>query len=225
MLVSPAERHTAILALGKVSSKPEKMGVDLAFKHKKKWYGIQRKEMKDFVASINDKRLPREIQQMKMLEQALLVIEGNVRFSLEGEWLGRVAGPRWTRAAHLSALLSLQAAGVWVLNAVDQAGTADVCRAFEAWVKKGQHRLLVSTRGAARPILPGWGKAGNEDFQRHVLEGLPDTGPERATLIREEFGGLPFMWKPGALERMAGIRGIGPKTIEKYTEAIGGADE
>lgn len=221
MLVSPAERHSAILELGKVSSKPERMGVDVAFKHKKLWYGIQRKEMKDFVASVNDKRLSREIQQMKVLEQALLVVEGNVRFSLEGEWLGRTGGPRWTQSAHLSALMSLQAAGVWVLNAADQASTAAVCVAFEAWVKKGQHSLLVSTRGAARSILPGWGTATNTDYQRHVLEGLPDTGPERATLIREEFGGLPFTWKPGALERMAAIRGIGPKTIAKYIDAIG----
>lgn len=227
-LVAPTElQHAPLRALsktGKSDPRPEKWGCDLAFKHDHKKYGIQRKEMKDFVASVNDKRLAKEIQQMRAsVEQGVVVIEGNVRFSIEGEWLGRVAGPRWSRSAHLSALMSLQDEGVWVLNAADPQGTADVALAFQAWVEKGHHSLLTSTRGAARSLLAGsgaWGMASNEDFQRHLNEGLPGTGPELATRIRAAFDGVPFMWKPGAIERLRSVPGIGPVTIKKYLAAI-----
>ena len=216
MLVSPAEHSPVIKALGKVSSLPEKYGCDVTFTAKRMMYGIQRKEFKDFLASVVDGRLGMEVSMMAPLEQAIVVIEGKPRWTLDGELVGDGWGIRWDLDKHLGLLFSLNARGVWVMGSDDVAGTARVCRSFEAWVKKDRHSSLDARPG---PRGNSWGRKTNRDFQCHVLQGFPGIGPVQANAILDAVG-MPLQWVDGVEERLLGIKGVGKKTVEKLMKAL-----
>ena len=59
MLISPSE-PAAIRALGTTCDIPERHGCDVLFVAHGGYWGVQRKELKDFVASVNDDRLGKD---------------------------------------------------------------------------------------------------------------------------------------------------------------------
>jgi ERCC4-type nuclease len=222
VLVAPTElRHNAFRQLtrnGKGSNTPETWGCDFGFYHKTPngmvKYGIQRKELKDFVASVNDGRLAKEVQQMCVLEQGVLVIEGSPRWDLNGNLVADKWGAGWTQRQHISMLLSVQDEGVWVLGTNDTSATAEVCRDFERWVKKGLHTALKK-RG---PVVSPWGKRENRDYQRHLVMGLPGVDVTLADRIIDTIG-MPFVL--GVSEaQLRGIEGLGPKKVRAIMEAL-----
>lgn len=113
ILVSPAEHAPKLLALGKVSGVPERFGADFWWigVGAKKW-GVQRKELRDFVASAEDGRLARERGQMQSLDVVVLVLEGKMRVNGSGVIdLGGTWGRPWTESALWGHLLGLQFSG------------------------------------------------------------------------------------------------------------------
>lgn len=223
MKVAPTElRHAPFRALaknGKGSNDTEKHGVDFLFKHEGKLYGVQRKEIKDLVASVNDKRLAYEVNLMGELEQAILVVEGDVRWSLDGTLMvgGHSSLGRWTRERHLSLLMTVQARGIWMLNTGSTRETAFLIQAFQEWVKKGEHKSLDGTRQGARAMLPN--ESREHVIQRHILSGFPGMGPERAQRWIKHFGGTGLAWEFG-VEEMMEVEGIGKKIAEGLMEAL-----
>ncbi len=221
MLVAPTElRHSAFRELakdGRGSNKPETMGGDFAFSHKGNWYIVQRKEIKDFVASVNDGRLYTETRQMKGtvgIGHALLVVEGSPKWGLDGALLGDRFGGAWDKARHTSELLSLQESGWWVLGTSDTTDTARAIRDFEAWVRKEKHTSLV-TRG---PMVAPFGSKKNRDYQLHLIMGLPGVGYELAVRILAEVG-MPFGMRATRDELMA-VTGLGKKKVEAIMDAL-----
>jgi len=220
MLVAPTElKHSAFRALtrsGKGSNKPEDMGVDFAFNHGGRWGGVQRKEIKDFIASVNDGRLAKEVQQMAVLEWKLLVIEGNPKWSLDGAWLGDKWGAQWTRQQHTAMLLSVQQAGVWVLGSTDTTDTAKLILDFERWVKKDTHAALMQ-RG---PMASPWGTKENRDYQLHLIMGLPQVGYTLAARILDTVG-MPFGLRV-TREQLMSVDGIAAKKADTIIRALEG---
>lgn len=204
---------------GRGSNRPEKMGVDFAFVKKGKWYGVQRKEVKDFVKSVDDGRLAREMHQMKALEQAVLVIEGPMKWTLDGVLvIPGFSGSTWTQEKHYKYLLSVRAKGVWVETTGDVTGTAAFLRFFEEWVAKDRHRAFDHRPGPQ--AKGGWGKPTDADYARHVVCGIDGIGPEKADAMIAHAGRVPFTWMEGYPEAFETIPGFGPKTIAKLKEAI-----
>lgn len=223
MLVAPTElRHAAFRELtrsGKGSNLPETWGCDFGFIIREedgaKKYGIQRKELKDFVASVNDGRLAKEVQQMVVCEQTLLVIEGTPRFSMDGALLGNNYGSSWSRQQHTSMLLSVQAADVWVLGTSDTRETAQLCLDFQAWIRKGEHTSLRKRGGPVHP----WGRKENRDYCLHLIMGLPQIGIELADRILDTIG-MPFGLAV-TREQLMSVDGIGAKTADSIIRALG----
>jgi ERCC4-type nuclease len=75
---------------------------------------------------------------------------------------------------------------------------------------------LDNTRG---PVPKTWGTADNEDYQRHLLMGLPGMGPVLAKQIMDKVG-MPLTWSTQALAALASVPGVGPKKIEAWLRAV-----
>lgn len=222
MLVAPTElKHPAFRSLthdGRGSNLPELHGCDFMFIARKQRFGVQRKELKDFVASIND-RLKREIPMMTdgRLAMAVLVLEGTPKWTLDGELvLPDFGHGTWSQDKHQAYLLSVQQAGVMLACTPDVPGTVRFLRAFERWAKKEKHSAFSGRPG---PTGGSWGQKGHRQFQQHILEGFPGIGSETSGQILDEVG-MPLMWKPGMPEGLKELKGIGPKTVEKLREAL-----
>lgn len=219
MLVAPTE-PPAIKTLGTVSSTPERYGADILFIAKKEKCGVQRKEVKDFIASIQDGRLQREIAQMQVLAQRLLVIEGKLQWTLDGDLMGKQWGIRWTHRMHRGAIWSVQGRGVWVISTDSIQQTIDCCRDFEAYCRKAKHTMLDSRPGA----VGVWGKPNSREFGMHLLMGIDGVGPELAGRIWDRWGRVPWSWDVGMDELME-VDGVGKVKAKKMLECFGGSGD
>ena len=222
-LVSPAERPAPVRALGKVHSLPEKYGADvLIVGHNGEdviRVGIQRKTVADFLASIEDNRLAKEVQQMRRLDVKVLLIEGRFRFSADGQ-LPSSWGRQWTQKQIYGVLWSLMMEGIWVAEVDNATQFARYVELLRGYVRKPRHRF-GDRRNAAPAAL--WGSSkGAKDFGTWVLQGMPNIGPELADRIWDHFGGLPWGWTCSR-EEMMEIEGIGEKTVEKLWNVMGDA--
>jgi hypothetical protein len=104
MLISPTE-PASLHSLGKVAWLPEKFGADILMSVGSEWIGVQRKEIADLVASVQDGRLGMQVAQMAALKQAVVVVEGRPKWTLEGELiLGRTGSSGFTKKQYQSVL-------------------------------------------------------------------------------------------------------------------------
>ena len=208
IIVAPTE-PVALRKMGRVSMVPESMGCDVLVFAGRKKVGIQRKEVGDLLASLDDGRLALQVAQMTTagLDARVVVVEGELAWSrdgtLLGTWSGR-GGRTWTRKQLVSVQWSLAAEGIaWV----ECRGLEDTCAWIaetEAWWGKGEqgHRGIRG-RGAAPSV---WGKARNHEWAAWVLQGWPGIGAELARRIVQEYG-LPVQWTLTA-EELAKVKGI-----------------
>lgn len=214
MIISNTE-PLKLRKLGTVSTFPEEFGCDLLMAANGSWAGVQRKEVKDLLGSIGDGRLGEQILKMQTgLEYRMLVVEGSLTWTLDGELAGQTWGRGITRPNMRKLLWSIRAAGVWVEWTDGLDDTVQLVQAFEQWCRKGQHSSL----GARAGVRSSWGKANNRDYQLHLLQGLPGVGVELAGRILDTVG-MPFGWRVGR-DELLGVEGLGPKKVEKMMEAI-----
>lgn len=211
MLISPTE-PASFRAVGEVSSLPEKYGVDFLFAKNGKWWGVQRKEHADFVSSVQDGRLAKELAQMQQLSQGMLLLEGAGKWTNDGELMGW--GAAWTRKQEHAYLWTVRSRGVWVDRTENAVDTASRLRAFEDWASKGTHRSSHTRPGPTS----SWGRATSRDWAVHLLCGFEGVGPEIAARILDAFG-VPFAWKVTREELMQ-VEGIGKKRADKLIAAL-----
>lgn len=213
MLVSPTE-PAALRAIGTVSMYPERYGCDLLFIARGRHFGVQRKEFRDLLASMRDGRIGQQVAMMDGLEQAMVVIEGwgGVTWTDDGMLLdGHV---KVTKAQLRGLLWSVRDRGVWVDYTDGLADTIRLVQAFEQWCKKPAHKSL----GVRPGPVGAWGKAGNREWQMHLLQGLPGVGVELAGRILDEVG-MPLEWRVGEDELLK-VAGLGKGKIEKMMAAV-----
>lgn len=212
MIVSPTE-PPALRAIGTTAMTPERYGCDLLFSAGARFYGIQRKEFKDFCASVQDGRLGQQIAQMQGMTRGMVVIEGDGRWTDDGQLIDRYAD--MTKDQMRKLLWSVRDQGVWVDFTDDLQDTIRLVTSFEAWCKKGGHTSL-----SQRPKPQSqWGRATNRDFQLHLLQGIPGVGVELAGRIIDRFGRVPWAWNVSEEELMQ-VDGIGKAKVKKMMEAL-----
>ena len=219
ILVAPTEPR-ALKAIGKSSALPERFGVDVLWTaHGVKW-GVQRKEWKDLIASVEDGRLGREVQQMRGpgVSVPWLLVEGWPRVGASGVLVDKRFGRAWSERSLHGVLWSVMAEGVRVDRTADVPGTVEWVQWMVAWSRKDKHASL-----AIRPGPEGemWGYKGNRDWGVHLLQGLPGVGVEMAGRIWDRFGRVPWRWEVG-LGELTGIEGIGKKRAERMLAAFNG---
>lgn len=211
MLVSPAEPKI-IQALGTVSGVPERYGVDMLWASPLGSVGVQRKELHDFFGSMADGRFVREFPQMAQLGVAVLVIEGQQRWSTEGYLMdGNPYSRRaWTRDMFRSYCLSVMSRGVWVVETDGIEDTVKWVKNFERWSAKPAHNSL-----ATRPKPQGaWGKPENRDWNIFLLQSFPGIGVTHAEHILDHFdGAVPIGWTCTRAE-MLKVPGMGKTRVE-----------
>ena len=208
-LVSPTEPKEFDV-LGRRSSLPEQFGVDFLGVG---LVGVQRKTINDFLASMVDGRLEKELAQMKRLRVAALVIEGEWRWTTDGHL---VESPGWSLDAVTAALWSIQLVhGViwWQSRWPDE--TVRLLEKFEVWVGKGKHAGFLRR---PKPYVPPWGRGDNREWALHLLQSFPGIGPERAAAIYDTLG-IPLRWTVTEKE-LARVPGIGAKTARRLVEAL-----
>lgn len=212
ILVSPTERGL-LSKIGKSSSVPEKKGVDAFWISNGKQWGVQRKEFpNDFVASMRDGRLAKELAQMARLDVAILLIEGYGTWTNDGQNLEQAISKQQLWNYIVSASL---ARGIIVYQVASEADGAAFIGSVYEWSRKPVHRSLMS-----RPKPVGkWGQRGNRDWELHVLQSFEGIGPGVAGKILDHFGGLPLAWTVGVDEMMK-VDGIGKKRAEALTRSL-----
>lgn len=214
MLISPAEPEL-FHRIGKVSSQPEKYGADfLMLSPLFGRVGVQRKEIKDLIASLSDGRLEREVWQQKRLDQAIWLIEGRLDWTTDGQLLSS-SRSKYTKSMHTGLLLSLCSNGYWTLNTSSVPDSIELLSALNRWLIKPSHTSLLR-----RPSLrTSYGtKAARKDRQIHVMQGFDRIGYENARSIVEYYQGLPF--DLGAGVDLTDVPGIGKAKAEQITSVV-----
>lgn len=202
MLVAPTE-PPLLRRLGEVSSTPERFGADFFWVTHAQKCGVQRKTMSDYVASIVDGRLGKEIGQMQQLGPIrVLILEGPVNWTVDGAWMGR--GFRWDHSRHDQSILSLFAAGILTIRSDGMQDTIRLLGEIERWSRKEKHQF-----GRARGAAVGqWGTPSSREYGTYALQSLPGVGPELAERVYDHFGRVPWTWACSENDLLA-IDGIG----------------
>ena len=210
MICSPTEPAQLRDAADAVSMFPESFGADLVVPiHGGGWAGIQRKEIADLCASIEDNRLSEQLVKLRQLTMSMLIVEGELEWTNDGEMLSRRRWKSMTRDRFDGVMWHVQADGTWVCFTRDLAETIRVAKHFEKWTAKP--RKAMATRP---PVTAAWGTPDSRDFQVHLLTGFPGVGPELAERIIDHFGGVPWTWKI-TVEELQQVAGIGKRKAEQ----------
>jgi len=222
-VVAPTERDPHIAGLvgvgtereGEVSMLPERYGCDVFWRARGEWWGVQRKEVKDFIASIQDGRLAREVAMMQPLPIPVVVLEGKLRYTTDGTLMVNKWSSNITRTQLDGMIMSLMEKGihtVWTETTVD---TARWVRSFAQWSMKARHGSLVRRPGPTSP----WGSVTNEDWAVHFLQGIDGLGSEKARAIVRHFGGVPMSWDVTE-KQLREVEGIGPTIARRMISAL-----
>lgn len=222
MLISPTE-PAPFHSLGKVTMKPEEYGSDFFwFGYGGKKVGVQRKEVKDLLSSVQDGRLWKQISQMQQLDFRLLIIEGKISWTNDGKlMMGKSGGygRDWTLPMWQGVLWSVQAQGIWSSFSSGVSDTIRLLECFVAWTKKEKHGSLAVREGPGRGIF-GTGLTERE-WAVYLMQGLPNVGRERAERIYEELGGGIVGLKEGVgVKELMKVKGVGKKTAEQIVKVL-----
>jgi DNA excision repair protein ERCC-4 len=228
LFMSPAEPQAVKSAFNarmggySVSGLPEQYGVDMLWRTRGTWWGCQRKTVSDFVASLLDGRITREVAQMRTrVSMPTLLIEGRVAFTLEGErgmtLIGNGFGQTVTRKQWRGLMWSLASAGIAVDYTANISETAAYVADMMEWTTKARHTSLT-----ARPKMvdSAWGTPGSRDWGVYLLQGFEGVGPGVAEAMWDHFGRVPLSWDCDGEELLA-VPGLGKERVRRLTEALG----
>lgn len=185
-LISPSEPEE-IKNLGIVSSIPEEYGVDIlgmVLKEEVVKIGIQRKTApEDLYQSIQDGRLSKEVNLMKVLDVPVIVIEGSLRFDSEN----RLINPRIPKIPYRITKKGIRNLfrscwtqfGILVEYSDSVRDTIEIMEEWVGYIRKEKHRSLFH-----RPKVKGeWGIPSPRERELFFYQGLPGIGEEIARNI------------------------------------------
>lgn len=216
ILIAPSER-APIANLGKSSSLPETLGVDVLWDSPHGLAGCQRKEYADLIASVRDGRLGKELIQMQQLQMKFLIVEGQPVW--DGQ--GNLANDRmkWNVRQHMGVLLSCQVKGVLVLTSRNALDTCAVVEYLVKWTEKEDHVSSLIARSG--PEKNGWGDVSERDYAVHLYSGVPNVGATLAARIHD--AGIRLLVAGTTVEELCTVRGIAKPTAVAILASVGGA--
>lgn len=165
------------------SSLPEKYGADFLVLALKLKCGLQRKHFpEDFFASLKDGRTAREVALMAKLDYRVWIIEGKGYYDNQGHLISE-SNSRWTKSSVRNLTKSFWVQhGIFVEYTDDIDDTISVVREWEAYLKKGNHRSLL-TRQKSGQTQDEWGKLDKKGWAKFFLQGFPGVGSAVAESI------------------------------------------
>jgi Fanconi anemia group M protein len=163
---------------------------------------VERKTARDFLVSIIDLRLFRQVARLKQnAANSILLIEGNpYRTDL-----------KFDHRAIQGALLSVQA--VWQLPVVFSSSTEETCNILLTIGRQDDEEVdVVPLRGGYRPRRI-------KSKQLYILQGLPGVGPQLARRLLSHFKSV-YGVMSAPVEDMKKVDGIGESTALKIREIL-----
>ncbi len=213
MKVSPTE-PLPFSKLGDSSSLPERHGVDFFWVAHGKTWGVQRKRFPDdYIASLGDGRLTRELAQMQGLDHPMVLLEGLGTWTDDGFLLDQKFHASQLYGWMLSCFFEK---GVPVFRVKNERDAIFFIDRVEAWSLRKSHHSL-SRRPKPRGNM--WGVKGNRDWGIHLLQSFDGIGPAAAEAIYEHFGGAPLQWSITE-EQLVEVPGVGKKTARKLLDSL-----
>lgn len=184
-----------------VASELVSLGYEIEFKELKvadyliRDIAIERKTVNDFISSMINKRLIRQLEEIQQYEKRLIILEGieeqelysDEDYTLNGEGVN----PNAIRGFILSILIKYQVPIVFSKNATDTA------KYIHVLAKKKETEMSI------RAIKKSLSK---EEQMQFILEGFPGIGPKTARKLLEEFKSLKniFNAPKEEIEKIAG---------------------
>jgi len=220
-LVSPTDRELLAAMRLKVSAMshrlPEQYGADVltAVEGRGK-LAFQRKQFPDdFIASLEDGRITREVSLIKHAEYPVFLIEGWPSFTADGNLLASYIS-RWTKRQLRNVMRSLwYTQGIVFERTDNMSDTVDAILEFESWVRGEKHKSLVTR--SKNPTRDSWGLANKRDMARFFLQGIPGIGSAIAEQIFDHFGRIPLKWDCSE-DELRGVLGVGTKRAKSLIE-------
>ncbi len=167
--------------------------------------GIERKTISDFVGSIMNQRLFRQMGELSSsFEKPVLIIEGNP----EMFWAGNGLHPNAMRGALASITVDHRVPIIWTRNQRDTAAQVH----WIAYREQAKAKNGVSIRGEKLPMeLPRQ--------QEYIVSGLPFVNSKLSRRLLEKYGSVKrvFNAKPEGLMK---VDKIGEKKAKKIWELI-----
>jgi ERCC4-type nuclease len=215
-LIAPTE-PSSIKQLGEVSSLPEKHGVDILWIDEESCIGIQRKEINDLLASLQDGRLAQEINQItnsNLLTHSFLLIEGTFKWTNTGA-LSKEYGSEFTIAQLNGLLLSLAMSTILTVFSPGLHLTPHIISSLQTYLSKNQHHSLL-----VRPKPKGkWGTPTSKEWSIHLLQSFQGIGYDKAEKIIDHFGEIPLAWTVSE-DELTKVDGIGKVTAQRLSKAL-----
>ena len=212
ILVSPAE-PPSLRSLGATSPLPETLGADFLIVTEGGFVGVQRKEVRDLVASIRGDRIARELGQSSGVVKMVLIVEGDWGWTRTGE---SSAVPGLLKAQYDGFCLSIQHHGWWILDSRSMDDTKRMVGQIESWWAKGNHASLYQ-RPKSRAA---WGTHRNREWGIHFLQGVDGIGTGLAGAIYDRYG-VPLRWTVDE-DAMMQVEGIGRVKARKIIGCLEG---
>lgn len=197
---------------------PEAHGVDVLWSSEAYGglCGVQRKEVKDYIASLRDGRLGKELLQMGELKWVCLILEGVLQWNSDGVLVASY-GAEFTKTQLAMSLLSIQERGIRLVFTSSLAETTAILKSIFSWTKKDSHNSLLNRGDASQ--LSTWGIAGTKEYSIYLLMGLPGISHTLAERVYDHFGKVPMRWECTMAELME-VKGIGKGRAEKMWKVL-----
>lgn len=214
LIVAPTEPPELRAVATAVTTLPELYGADVFFYANMRKCGIQRKEYKDFIASVNDGRLGKEVQQMQALDYKVLIIEGELKWTNEGNLIlpNNYTSDTWNQDRWDGLIWSIQDRDIWVHYTDSLSSTITTIQRMERWFSKTSHSSLGTKPNTGGSL---WGTGvQHKPFANWMLQSFPGIGHKLADQIIDTIG-FPLVLAEGVdLDKLMTVPGIGKNKAE-----------
>ena len=204
----PAELRSALKATN--SALCEQLGADILAPTDKGLVGLQRKTVSDFIASLEDGRLAREIPLLTCgVTFPMLLLEGGFTFIDDHLCLnGRFT--RYTKQGVNNLMRSLNYVnGIAIERSVNLAETPSVVNELIAFMGK-EHKSLLK-----RPKLQGaWGRPSAHEALGYFYQGLPGVGVVLSQSLMKAYPS-PSSLTSASFDNLKALPQIGKQRAEK----------
>lgn len=204
-----------------VSNLPEDYGADfLFFSDRFGACGIQRKTFpEDLLNSRNDGRLAKELNQMRDLDTALIVLEGTPWFTDTGNLLYDYGS--FTAEGVVNLTLSFFVNyGIYTHWTENHAQTVQFVKWAYNYLCNSDTSALAS-RPAGKAVGQKWGSlAESPEFAQWVLASVPGLGTTKARSIVEHFGGRVPLRLDASIQELTAVPGIGKVGARRIKRAL-----
>lgn len=216
-LIAPTEPPN-LRAIGQVSMVTEHHGCDIIGVSTTAIVGFQRKTPEDFLSSLSDGRLAKQIGQIhssSILNHAILILEGAFHWTSDGQLLSSYNNG-FQRSHLTNLLLQLQIQGLLLVTTDGLTDTISTVNSVMNSLSKTIHTSLLRR---PKQSLTSWGTKNSSNYAQHILQSFDGIGPTTALAMFTTFGRIPLKWDVTETQLQT-VPGIGKTLARSLKKAL-----